>query len=102
MKKLRIRAAVRSLILCLVAFGFVAFARGEARADEVYLAGFTYGCFGDCVSGPSHTVGGLTFNGSTFSGTTANGFRSLGGNAQPGGELQQPRLALVEHRAADL
>jgi hypothetical protein len=58
---------------------------GTAKADEVFIAGFTNGCFGvACFPGASATSGGLVFSNSTFSGTTANGFRALGGNANPG------------------
>jgi PEP-CTERM motif len=56
-----------------------------ARADEVFIAGFTNGCFGAaCAPGATATIAGLTFSNSTFSGTTANGFRAIGGNANPG------------------
>lgn len=56
-----------------------------ARADEVFIAGFTNGCFGAaCAPGATATSTGLTFSNSTFQGTTANGFRALGGNANPG------------------
>jgi hypothetical protein len=56
-----------------------------ARADEVFIAGFTNGCFGAaCAPGATATSTGLTFSNSTFQGTTANGFRAIGGNANPG------------------
>jgi hypothetical protein len=85
MKKFGIRTSGRSLFLCLVAFGFIALAQGEARADEVFIAGFTNGCFGAaCAPGATATSGGLTYSNSTFLGTTANGFRGIGGNANPG------------------
>ncbi|HKR02184.1 MAG TPA: PEP-CTERM sorting domain-containing protein [Pyrinomonadaceae bacterium] len=59
--------------------------QGVARADEVFIAGFTNGCFGvGCTPGASATVPGLTYSNSTFSGTTTNGFRGLGGNPNPG------------------
>src|SRR3954468_6522651 len=69
-----------------VAFGAIlTLGQNVARADEVYIAGFTNGCFGAaCAPGASATSGGLTYSNSTFSGTTANGFRALGGNANPG------------------
>src|SRR3954470_9572972 len=69
-----------------VAFGAIlTLDQSVARADEVYIAGFTNGCFGAaCGPGASATSGGLTYSNSTFSGTTANGFRGLGGNANPG------------------
>src|ERR1051325_10557520 len=69
-------------VALLAIFGF---AQKEARADEVFIAGFTNGCFGvACAPGATATTGGLTFSNSTFQGTTANGFRALGGNANPG------------------
>jgi hypothetical protein len=56
-----------------------------ARADEVYIAGFTNGCFGaGCTPSTTASVSGLVYSNSTFSGTTANGFRGLGGNPAPG------------------
>ena len=85
MIKINLRMTVKSLFLCLAAIGFVAIAQGTARADEVYIAGFTNGCFGAaCAPGATATSGGLTYSNATFSGTTANGFRALGGNANPG------------------
>jgi hypothetical protein len=76
---------VKPLALSLFAIAFFTLAQGVARADEVYIAGFTNGCFGAaCAPGASATSGGLTYSNSTFSGTTANGFRALGGNANPG------------------
>jgi hypothetical protein len=59
--------------------------QGTAKADEVFIAGFTNGCYGvACAPGASATSGGLTYSNATFQGTTANGFRALGGNANPG------------------
>jgi len=76
---------VKPLALGVFAFAFFTLAQGVARADEVFIAGFTNGCFGAaCAPGASATSGGLTYSNSTFSGTTANGFRALGGNANPG------------------
>jgi hypothetical protein len=85
MKNSHIRTAGRSLLLCLVALGFVALAHTEARADEVFIAGFTNGCFGTgCTPSSTATTPQIVFSNSTFLGTTANGFRGLGGNANPG------------------
>jgi hypothetical protein len=84
----RILAMVKPLALSIFAIAFFALAQGEARADEVFVAGFTNGCFGaGCVPGSAATSGGLTFSNSTFSGTTANGFRGLGGNPNPGANV---------------
>jgi hypothetical protein len=76
---------VKPLALSVFAVAFFTLAQGVARADEVFVAGFTNGCFGvACAPGASATSGGLTYSNSTFSGTTANGFRALGGGANPG------------------
>lgn len=81
----RILALVKPLALSVFALAFFTLAQGVARADEVFIAGFTNGCFGvACAPGASATSGGLTYSNSTFSGTTAGGFRALGGNANPG------------------
>jgi hypothetical protein len=83
--KNRILASVKALGLCAAALTIFALGQSEARADEVYIAGFTNGCFGaGCAPGASATSGGLTYSNSTFSGTTAGGFRAIGGNANPG------------------
>ncbi|HEX6623845.1 MAG TPA: PEP-CTERM sorting domain-containing protein [Pyrinomonadaceae bacterium] len=80
-----IGAAGKSLLLCLVALTVLALGQREARADEVFIAGYTNGCF-NCISPPNTsatqtaTLSGLTYVNSTFSGTTAGGFRGLGGN----------------------
>lgn len=71
--------------LSLFAIAIVAAANGTARADEVFIAGFTNGCFGAaCAPGASATSGGLVFSNSTFSGTTAGGFRGIGAAPNPG------------------
>lgn len=81
----RILAMVKPLALSILAIAFLALAQGEARADEVFVSGFTNGCFGTgCTPGASATFLGLTYSNSTFAGTTANGFRGLGGNPNPG------------------
>jgi hypothetical protein len=79
---------VKPFALSLLAVAFIALAQGEARADEVFIAGFTNGCFGAaCAPGASASIPGLTYSNATFSGTTANGFRGLGGNANPGANV---------------
>ncbi|MCA1818397.1 MAG: PEP-CTERM sorting domain-containing protein [Acidobacteria bacterium] len=76
---------LKPLALAVALLAIFGFAQKEARADEVYLAGFTNGCFGAaCAPGATATSLGLTYSNSTFSGTTANGFRALGGNPNPG------------------
>jgi PEP-CTERM motif len=81
----RILAMVKPLALSIFAIAFLALSAGEARADEVFIAGGTNGCFGAaCTPGASATFLGITYSNSTFAGTTASGFRGLGGNANPG------------------
>ncbi len=81
----RLFAMAKPLALTLLTVAFVGLFAGQARADEVFLAGYTNGCF-NCVAPPNTsatqtaTLGGLTYVNSTFSGTTAAGFRGIGGN----------------------
>jgi len=79
---------LKSLSLAIAFAAVLTLGQGVARADEVFIAGFTNGCFGlGCTPGASATAGGLTYSNATFAGTTANGFRGLGGNANPGSNL---------------
>ncbi|HYH86756.1 MAG TPA: PEP-CTERM sorting domain-containing protein [Pyrinomonadaceae bacterium] len=81
----RILAMVKPLVLGIFAVAIIGLAQSEARADEVFIAGNTDGCFGaNCTPGTSATFLGLTFSNATFAGTTANGFRGLGGAPNPG------------------
>jgi hypothetical protein len=81
----RILAMVKPLALSILAIAFLALSAGEARADEVFIAGGTNGCFGaGCTPGASASFLGLTYSNATFSGTTAGGFRGIGGNPNPG------------------
>jgi hypothetical protein len=80
-----IRLTTKQLVFSLAAIALFAVGHTSARADQVFIAGFTNGCFGvACAPGASATSGGLTFSNSSFSGTTANGFRGIGANANPG------------------
>src|SRR5215207_1677199 len=78
-------AALKPFALSVALVAIFAATQGEARADEVFLAGYSNGCF-NCVSPPNTsatqtaTLLGLTYVNSTFAGTTAAGFRGLGGN----------------------
>jgi hypothetical protein len=84
----KLLSAARPLALGLLAVAFIGLSGGEARADEVFIAGGTNGCFGaGCTPGSSATLGGLTYSNSTFFGTTAGGFRALGGNPVPGANV---------------
>ena len=85
MIKFSVARILKSLSLAIAFAAVLTLGHGVARADEVFIAGFTNGCYGAaCAPGASATSGGLTFSNSTFQGTTANGFRGLGGNANPG------------------
>jgi hypothetical protein len=80
----RLLALVKPFALSLFALALLAVAQGEARADEVFIAGYTNGCF-NCVTPPNSsatqgdTLAGLTYTNATFSGTTADGFLAFGG-----------------------
>ena len=79
---------VKPLALSILAIAFLALSAGEARADEVFISGFTNGCFSaGCTPGASASIPGLTYSNSSFSGTTANGIRGLGGNPNPGANV---------------
>jgi hypothetical protein len=85
MIKVNVTRIFKSLSIVIVFAAVLVLGQSVARADEVFIAGFTNGCFGaGCFAGASATSGGLTFSNSTFSGTTANGFRGIGGNPNPG------------------
>jgi hypothetical protein len=76
---------MRKTLIALAALIVIAMAGAETRADEVFISGFTNGCFGAaCAPGASATTGGLTYSNATFSGTTAAGFRGIGGAPNPG------------------
>ena len=84
----RLFSCARPLALGLLAVAFLGLSAGESRADEVFISGATAGCFGAaCAPGAAATTGGLTYSNSTFSGTTAGGFRGLGGNPNPGANV---------------
>lgn len=84
----RIFAMAKPFALLAFAIALFSFGQKEARADEVFIEGFTNGCFGaGCTPGASASIPGLSYSNSTFSGTTANGFRGLGGNPNPGANV---------------
>ena len=83
----RLFSCARPLALGLLAVAFLGLSAGDARADEVFISGYTNGCF-NCNPPPvpntsatqTASLDGLTYVNSTFAGTTAAGFRALGGN----------------------
>ena len=78
---------IKPVAISLVAVAIMVFAQGAAKADEVFVSGYTNGCF-NCNPPPvpntsaTQTVSlfGLTYVNSTFSNTTVAGFLGLGGN----------------------
>jgi hypothetical protein len=81
----RIQTLTKSLVLSIFALTVFTLGQSVARADEVFIEGYTNGCF-NCAS-PANTSApqgatllGLTYSNSTFSGTTASGFLAFGGN----------------------
>jgi len=75
---------IKPVAISLVAVAIMVFAQGAAKADEVFIAGYTNGAFNGVPPNTSATqtasLGGLTYVNATFMGTTAAGFRGLGGN----------------------
>ena len=75
---------MRKTLIALAAFAVIALFGSEAKADEVFISGYTNGAFNGVPPNTSATqtatLGGLTYVNSTFAGTTAAGFRGLGGN----------------------
>ena len=76
----------KPIAISLCAVAIVAFAQGAAKAEEVFVAGYSNGCFGaGCVApNTAATQGdvlfGLQYVNSTFSNTTVGGFLGMGGN----------------------
>jgi hypothetical protein len=85
----RTQTLTKSLMLSIFAFTVFTLGQSVVRADEVFIQGYTNGCFncatppntsapqGDTLLGPA----GLAYSNSQFNGTTAGGFLGLGGNA---------------------
>jgi hypothetical protein len=83
-----IKQIFRNIGLGIATMLVISFAGGAARADEVFISGFTNGCFGPgCTVAASATFLGLSYSNSTFAGTTAGGFRGLGGAPNPGANV---------------
>ena len=83
---------LKTMTMALAVVAVMALSHNVAKADEVFISGYTNGCFGAACVAPNTsaqqtaTLAGLTYVNATFSGTTAAGFRGLGGNpiAAPG------------------
>lgn len=79
---------LKPIAIGVFAMTILAFSPGSANADEVFVSGYTNGCF-NCNPPPvpntaavqMDSVLGLTYVNSTFSNTTVGGFLGLGGNA---------------------
>jgi hypothetical protein len=90
--KNRIKGFIKPIALSIFALTVFTLGQSVVRADEVFISGYTNGCF-NCASPPnssatqSATLLGLTYSNSTFSGTTASGFLGLGGNPNPGANV---------------
>ncbi|HEV2706972.1 MAG TPA: PEP-CTERM sorting domain-containing protein [Pyrinomonadaceae bacterium] len=94
MMKVRLLPTVKILALSLFAVAVLTLCQTTTRADEVFIQGYTNGCFGAACVPPNSgglavyqtaTIFGLQYNNSNFDGTTASGFLGFGGNAVPGG-----------------
>ena len=78
----------RSVALAGAALLVITFTQRTARADEVFIAGSTLGCFGvGCTPQASFTGLGFTFSGSTFATTTTSGSASFGSISNPSNPL---------------
>src|SRR5437763_7148457 len=64
--KLTLARSLKSLTMVFAAVVLIALAQGVARADEVFISGFT-------VGGLESPVTGFSFDGSSFAGLTTNG-----------------------------
>ena len=93
----------RSIALAGATLLVITFAQRTVRADEVFIAGSTLGCFGvGCTPQPSFTGLGFTFSGSTFAITTTSGFSSLDGVANPGSNFNNLGSITMSTTSGDL
>ena len=84
--KMSIPGIAKALSLSFVLLVTLTIGQTVAKADEVFISGFTNGCFAPCTPTnsanpqvPAPSLFGLTFQNSTFQGVTANGFLAFGG-----------------------
>lgn len=81
---------LKPLALSIALLAIFGVAQGTAKADEVFIQGYTNGCF-NCAAPPNTSATqtasllGLTYTNAQFSGTTAGGFLAFGGNPTPPG-----------------
>ena len=77
---------IKPVAISLVAVAIMVFAQGAANAEEVFVSGYSNGCFGAACVAPNTSAMqttsllGLQYVNSTFSNTTVGGFLGLGGN----------------------
>ena len=77
---------IKPVAISLFAVAIMAIAQGAAKAEEVFVSGYSNGCFGAACVAPNTaatqtgSLFGLTYVNSTFSNTTVGGFLGLGGN----------------------
>ena len=77
---------IKPVAISLVAVAIMVFTQGAAKAEEVFVAGYSNGCFGAACAAPNTSATqtasllGLTYVNSTFSNTTVGGFLGIGGN----------------------
>ena len=84
--------ALKALTLGLLFTTLFALGQQTARADEVFVAGYTNGCF-NCNPPPvpnssatqTATIFALTYTNSQFTGTTSGGFMGIGAIPSPAG-----------------
>ncbi|MFN2498396.1 MAG: PEP-CTERM sorting domain-containing protein [Pyrinomonadaceae bacterium] len=85
-----ILSILKTMTMALAVVAVMALSHSVAKADEVFIAGNTNGCFGAGCVAPSTggvpqtaTLFGLTYTNSTFTGTTAGGFLGIGNAPTP-------------------
>jgi len=77
---------LKPIAISLVAVAIMVLAQGAAKAEEVFVTGYTNGCFGAACAAPNSSAVqtanllGLNYVNSNFSNTTVGGFLGLGGN----------------------
>ncbi len=81
-----VMSLLRPIGLGLAALVVMGLGVSAAKAEEVFVTGYSNGCFGAACAAPNTSATetanllGLTYVNSTFSNTTVGGFLGLGGN----------------------